>query len=97
MILQRQVQRIDATELPRKCLGRFDGWEMIQISSHSDRERDQRRRWCSESCRTSGYSGIVLPFPIIWLTSWLFSLQKYSMISVFTIKGECSYRVNGRV
>jgi hypothetical protein len=36
-------------------------------------------------------------FPTIWLTSWLFSLQKYSMISVFTIKGECPNSVKGRV
>jgi hypothetical protein len=39
----------------------------------------------------------TVPFPIIWLTSWLFSIQKYSMISVFTSKGECPYIVKGRV
>src|SRR6267143_1360946 len=44
------------------------------------------------------HSGLP-PFsvPTIWLTSWLFSTQKYSMISVFTIKGECPNSVNGLV
>src|SRR5207253_4106698 len=38
-----------------------------------------------------------LVLPSIWLTSWFFSTQKYSMISAFTSKGDCPYIVNGRV
>jgi hypothetical protein len=47
--------------------------------------------------RCNGDHGLTFSSPTIWLTSWLFSLQKYSMISVFTIKGECPNIVKGRV
>lgn len=43
----------------------------------------------------SGY--LTSPFPTRWLTSWLFSAQMYSMISVFTSMGECPSSVKGRV
>jgi hypothetical protein len=36
-------------------------------------------------------------FPTICFTSWLFSLQMYSMISEFSTSGECPYMVNGLV
>src|SRR6516162_1454007 len=35
--------------------------------------------------------------PTMCPTSWLFSLQMYSMISVFVCKGKCPYNVKGRV